>query len=75
MIQKSLSLSVKFIYVCVLHVLNVYLSLFNVCMCMYCMYVHLFVRMHFLQLEICQSDFPGGKRFPGLSDLAQVMTN
>ena len=35
------------------------LELLCACMCMYCMYVHVFFSMHFLQ--ICQSDFLGGK--------------
>ncbi len=35
------------------------------------MYVHVFVSMHCLQ--ICQSEFLGGKHFPSV--LAQVMTN
>ena len=41
------------------------LELLCACMCMYCMYVHVFFSMHFLQ--ICQSDFLEGKHVKVMS--------
>ncbi len=61
------SVCILFEFVCIVSILiNVIyrymshtLELLCACMCMYCMYVHVFFSMHFLQ--ICQSDFLGGK--------------
>ena len=61
------SVCILFVFVCIVSILMYVffkymshtLELLCACMCMYCMYVHVFFSMHFLQ--ICQSDFLGGK--------------
>ena len=61
------SVCILFVFVCIVsifvYVVSRYMShtleLLCACMCMYCMYVHVFFSMHFHQ--ICQSDFLGGK--------------
>jgi hypothetical protein len=61
------SVCILFVFVCIVSILMYVffkymshtLELLCACMCMYCMYVHVFFSMHFLQT--CQSDFLGGK--------------
>ena len=61
------SVCILYVFACIVSILMyvIYrymshtLELLFACMCLYCMYVHVFVSMHFLQ--ICQSDFLGGK--------------
>jgi hypothetical protein len=73
------SVCICVVFVCIvsisMYVMHRYMShtseLLCVCMCMYCMYVHVFVSMNFLQ--ICQSDFRGGKQVSSVSP--QVRTN
>ena len=65
--KRFFSVCILFVFVCIvsifIYVVSRYMShtleLLCACMCMYCMYVHVFFSMHFLQ--ICQSDFLGGK--------------
>ena len=62
--QAFFSVCILFVFVCIVSILidGIYrymshtLELLCACMCMYCMYVHVFFSMHFLQ-----SDFLGGK--------------
>ena len=71
--QAFFSVCILFVFVCIVSILidGTYrymshtLELLCACMCMYCMYVHVFFSMHFLQ--ICQSDFLGGKHVQSVS--------
>ncbi len=62
--QAFFSVCILFVFVCIVSILidGIYrymshtLELLCACMCMYCMYVHVFFSLHFLQ-----SDFLGGK--------------
>ncbi len=68
--QAFFSVCILFVFVCIvsilIHVIYRYMShtleLLCACMCMYCMYVHVFFSMHFLQ-----SDFLGGKHVQGVA--------